>query len=220
MFYNDNFEELSQSERIPVSLMEPYLNRNHILFTDNYNTSVTSAQFLLQHSTHLVSTIQINRKHYPKELNDIDLERGTATFTKLRNTPRILMSKYRASKDKANKNKKIVFLLSTCHNPYMVNTGKVDSNTNPIFKPSMIADYNRNMGGIDMADQQLLGLHLLRKSYKWYKKLALRLLSQVALNSCKIYCEVTGSKMVFLDYLRDVVTSLITIEEPILGEIV
>ena len=117
MFYNDNFEELSQSERIPVSLMEPYLNRNHILFTDNYNTSVTSAQFLLQHSTHLVSTIQINRKHYPKELNDIDLERGTATFTRLRNTPRILMSKYCASKDKANKNKRNCFFAINMSQP-------------------------------------------------------------------------------------------------------
>ena len=48
----------------------------------------------------------------------------------------------------------------------MVNSGKVDSNTNPIFKPSMIADYNRNMGGVDMVDQQLYELHLLRKSYK------------------------------------------------------
>ena len=101
----------------------------------------------------------------------------------------------------------------------MVNTCKIDSNTNPIFKPSMIAGYNRNMGGIDIVDQQLHGLHLLRKSYKWYKKLALRLLSQVAQNSHKIYCKVIGSKTVFLDYLQDVVTSLITIEEPISGEI-
>ena len=102
----------------------------------------------------------------------------------------------------------------------MVNTGKVNSNTNPIFKPSMIANYSRNMGNVDMVDQQLHGLHLLRKSYKWYKKLALRLLSQVTLNSHKIYCKVTGSKMVFLDYHQDVVTSLITIEEPIPGQIV
>ena len=148
------------------SRMEPYLNRNHILFTDNYYTSVTLAQFLLHHNTDLVGRIRINRKHFPKELTDIDLEKGTAAFTRLRNTPQILMSKYCASKDKANKKKKIVYLLSTCHNPYMVNTGKVDSNTNPIYKSSMIVDYNRNMGGVDMFDQHLHGLHLLCKSYK------------------------------------------------------
>ena len=96
MFYDDNFEELPQSEMIPVSLMEPYLNRNHILFTDNYYTSVTLAQF------------RINRKHFSKELTDIGLEKGTAAFTRLRNIPQILMSKYRPSKDKANKTKKIV----------------------------------------------------------------------------------------------------------------
>ena len=32
--------------------------------------------------------------------------------------------------------------------------------------------------------------------------------------------KVTGSKMVFLDYLQDVVTSLITVKEPISGKIV
>ena len=39
------------------------------------------------------------------------------------------------------------------------------------------------MGGIDHVDQQLHSLHILRKSYKWYKKLSLRLISQVALNA-------------------------------------
>ena len=45
------------------------------------------------------------------------------------------------AKTKQAKKKKIVYLLSTCHNPYMVNTGKVNSNTNPIFKLSMIVNY-------------------------------------------------------------------------------
>ena len=141
MFYDDILEELLQSERILVSLMGPYLNRIHILFTDNYYMSVTLAQFLLQYNTHLVGTIQINGKHFAKELTDTDLEKGTAAFTRLRNTPQLLRSKCHASKDKADKKKKIIYLLSTCHNPYMVNTGKVNSNTNPMFKLSMIVNY-------------------------------------------------------------------------------
>ena len=92
MFYVDILEELLQSERIPVSLMGPYLNRIHILFTDNYYMSVTLVQFLLQHNTHLVGMIQINGKHFAKELTDTDLEKGTAAFTRLRNTPQILRS--------------------------------------------------------------------------------------------------------------------------------
>ena len=132
-----------------------------------------------------------------------------------KDVPHMLISKYRAVKDKADKKQKIVHLLSTCHNSSMVNTGKRDRENEVVRKPSMITDYNKHMGGVDMVDQQLHGLHTLRKSYKWYKKLAFRLMSQAALNSHKIFCKVTGKKMTFLDYLQIVITSLILINPPI-----
>ncbi len=214
MYYDDNFNDLPASERIPVALMQPYFDKNHILFTDNYYTSPSLAKFLIGHGTHLVGTIRTNRKNFAYDLIDTNLEKGQASFAKLKryeakqqegqspqepqqnanmedpeDIPHMIITKYRAVKDKANKKPKVVHLLSTFHNSKMVGTGKNQDN-NPVRKPSMITDYNKHMGGVDMVDQQLHGLHTLRKSYKWYKKLAFRLMSQAALNSHKVFCKI------------------------------
>lgn len=213
MYYDDNFDELPHSERIPVSLIEPYLNRNHVLFTDNYYTSPNLAKFLLENGTYLVGTIRSTRKNFPKDLIDVPLEKGTAAFSRSQNHPEVLVSKYRDSKDKANKKQKVVYLLSTYHNSYMVETAKRNSDGSKVMKPSMITDYNIHMGGVDKVDQQLHGLHTLRRSYKWYRKLAFRLISQVALNAHKIYCIETDSQESFLEFLQKVITDLILLDE-------
>ena len=54
------------------------------------------------------------------------------------------------------------------------------------MKPSIVRSYNQHKGGADRVDKQLHSIHILQKHYKWYKKLAFRLLSQCILNSYKI----------------------------------
>ena len=65
-------------------------------------------------------------------------------------------SKHWASKDKAANQQKVVYMLSICHLPDMLNTGNV-------MKAGLVMAYNQNMGGIDHVDQQLDGVHILRK---------------------------------------------------------
>ena len=79
-----------------------------------------------------------------------------------------------------------------------------------IMKSSLIKRYNQHMGGVDRVDQQLHNLKILQKSYKWYKKLAFCIISQVALNACKVYNFHTGKYVTFLDYLHDCIELLIT----------
>jgi len=112
MYYDDNFLEMPQSKRIPATLIKPYLNKNHVLYTDNYYTSTMLAKFRLQNRTHLVGTIRTNRKNFPKDLIDIPLEKRTAAFSQSTNISEVLVSKYRAIKDKFNKKQKVVYSLS------------------------------------------------------------------------------------------------------------
>ena len=72
-------------------------------------------------------------------------------------------------------------MLSTCHNPAMIETGKSNHEGNPVVKPIMVS-YSAHMGGID---QQLYNIQSLRKSYKYDKKLALWLVMQVMLTPTK-----------------------------------
>ena len=79
-----------------------------------------------------------------------------------------------------------VCMLTTVHNTEIVDTGKKDRDGNPIMKPAIINDYNHHMGGVDLVDQQLHAFHVLRKTYKCYKKLVFRLTTQAVLNSQSI----------------------------------
>ena len=58
-----------------------------------------------------------------------------------------------------------------------------------------------------MMDQQLDVIDVLRKSYKWYKKLFLRLVMQHSLSAYKLY-KLQGGKDDFLHFLLDVCTHL------------
>ena len=76
-------------------------------------------------------------------------------------------------------------------------------------KPICVKYYNHHKGGVNKVDQQLHHQHTLRKSYKWYCKLALRLISQVILNAHKVYLAHTGGNIVFLDFMHNTIASLL-----------
>ena len=82
----------------------------------------------------------------------------------------------------------------------MRHTNKRDKDGNIITKPTCIISYNHNMGGVVMMDQQLDVIDVLRKSYKWYKKLFLRLAMQCSLSAHK-YTSYKVVKMTFYTFL-------------------
>ena len=48
------------TERIPVTLMQRYMNKGHHLFIDNIYTSIPLAKHLLDNGTHVTGTIENN----------------------------------------------------------------------------------------------------------------------------------------------------------------
>ena len=56
-----------------------------------------------------------------------------------------------------------------------------------VQKPYAGKQYNLYMGGVDQVDQQLHSVHILCKTYKWYREFALRLTSQAVLNAHKLF---------------------------------
>ena len=101
-------------------------------------------------------------------------------------------------------------MLSTYNQPNLVPICQKYNEGNYILKPTVVREYNLHMGGVDRIDQQLHNVNLLRKSYKWYKKLVFRLMAQVILNSHKIYVFTTGSNITFLDFTQKTIIAWIT----------
>ena len=136
-----------------------------------------------------------NRYDFPKDILNQNLEKGSAAFYANEDTP-MVACKYRSNKGKSGGQQKIVFMLTTQHHPTME-----DVPGQNVPKPTIVRQYNFHMCGEERVDQQLHGFHTLRKSYKWYKKLAFRLLMQMSLNSHKVFQKTTGSSMTFQEFI-------------------
>ena len=192
------------TERIPANLMERYFGKGHNLYIDNFYTSLRLANYLIENGTNVAGTIRENRKQFPLELKNTSLQKGDASFYQ---HDSIVIVKYRAERDNARGQPKVLYVLSTSHRAAMKNTKRLDTDGNVTQKPTSIIDYNHSMGGVDLVDHQLDSLDVLRKSYKWYKKLFLRLVMQCALASHRLYKKQEG-KDDFLFFLQDVCTLL------------
>ena len=147
--------DMPTTERIPSVLMEPFLGKGHILFTDNSYTSLSLASFFLDNQTHLCGTIRPNRRYYPKELVNINLQQSEAVFYKAKNAKAMLACKYRSHKDKKSEQPKLVHMLSMCSQTNLVDTGETDADGNAVRKTTLIREYSLHMGGADHVDQQL-----------------------------------------------------------------
>jgi len=191
-------------KKIPLTLIQKYLNKGHRLFLDNYHTTPTLALHLLQNGTKLVGTVRPNRRQFPRDLATADIGRGESKFS-LSDTG-ILAVKYRALQDKSNNKPQVVCLLSSDHANAVAASSKKDKDGNDVIKPTCVLDYNRSMGGVDVVDQQLESLLVIRRAYKWYKKLFFRFMMQCLLSSHRLY-KLSGGKEDFLKFLHDVVTA-------------
>ena len=167
-----------------------------------------SRVFLLSKQTHLVGTVRSKRINFPAELATEKLDKVQACFYVQSETPMIAM-KYRSHKDNAGGKEKIVHVLYTCHQAEMEDVILYTRDGIRVKKSTAIKAYNIHMGDVDRVDQQLHTLQCLRKSYKWYRKLAFRLMMQMILNAHKIHGKEPGSKISFIDFVLEVVNSLI-----------
>ena len=153
-------ERVLITERIPATLMERYFGKSHNLYIDNFYTLLRLAKYLIENGTNVTGTIRENRIQIPLELKNTILQKGEAAFYQ---HDSIVILKYRAKRDSARWQPKVVYALSMSHGADMKNTKRVDTDGNVIQKPTRIIDYNHNMGGVDLVDQQLDSLDVLRK---------------------------------------------------------
>ena len=193
------------TEIIPLTLMQKYLQKGFHLFIDNYYTSVSLATYLLQNGTYIIRTIRDTRKHFPVELKTMTLKKGETAFYQHNG---LVAIKYRAMKDRTTGKTKVVYVLSTAHATAIGHTNKRVKDGNVNQKPTCINVYNHSMGGVDMMDQQLEDIDVLRMSYKWYKKLFLGFVMQCALSAQKLY-GINGTKDGLLHFLLDVCIQLL-----------
>lgn len=193
----DNIVELGVTGSVVTTLMKPYLNKGHTLFTDNYYTSPTLSVYLHERKTNSCGTVRQNRKFMPPLQKKLQTGEKEAKAT---NT--LLAVKW--------KDRREVTILTTKHKDEMVTLSKKDRKTNQFRKkPSSIVEYNEKMGAIDRSDMMLSNVECMRKSIKWYRKLFFHTVDLCLLNAHALYLTRTGKKISLSKFQLEIVRQLL-----------
>lgn len=160
---------LLKSTSVVLKLINPLLNKGYRLFMDNWYNSPFLARYLKLNKTYCVGTLRPTRQDVPVLLTKGPLKQGQFMA---RHSGDVCMLAWQ--------DKKRISMLSTCHGAHtaLPHVYSKPPTYPQQYKPQMILDYNRSMGGVDMKDQMLEPYLLERKRCaKWYMKLFKRLLN-------------------------------------------
>jgi hypothetical protein len=144
--------ELDIPGSIVMLLLENYLDKDHIIYVDNWYSSPKLFRVLYERSTGACGTIRKNRSGFP--VFQEELQQGEQSVL---HTANMLALKWHDKRD--------VYMLSTVHDSSMVSTGKKNSLTGEeILKPLCVKEYNQNKGAVDKSCMQMTFSESLRKS--------------------------------------------------------
>ncbi|XP_014663289.1 PREDICTED: piggyBac transposable element-derived protein 4-like [Priapulus caudatus] len=161
-------ESKGMAHRVVADLTLPLLaGKNHIVYVDNFFTSLPLITELHQNSVYLCGTYRASRVGFPRELQDSNaikrLERGNS----------IMMVKGEIAAC-VWKDKKPVYVVSNAHCPRIITNVKRrthDGSRIQVSSPQMVSEYNNYMGGVDLLDQMKGCYGYSRKSKRWWLRL-------------------------------------------------
>jgi len=191
------------SSRIVLEVAHDLLDRGYFLYLDNWYTSPNLVDTLCTRKTDVVGTMRTNRKEFPDFVKRARLKKGetVAAFCKKQ-----MIMKWKDKRD--------VVRVSIFHDGSMEN---VTTRQGVMQKPSVMLDYNKNMGGVDRNDGQLQSYKLARKHLKkYYQKMFRYLLDVACLNAFIIYKKKGGSisRLDFMLILAENFSSMGGVVEP------
>lgn len=164
-----------KSTAIVRKLIDPLLNKGYRLFMDNWYSSPHLARFLKLNGTDCVGILRPSRQDVPALINQAPLKQGQLVA---RHSGDVCVLSWQ--------DQKRITMISTCHGS-AAGLAQVPSKpgTRPLhFKPQVILDYNKSMGGVDLNDEMLEPYLSERKTRnKWYMKLFKWLLNVSILNA-------------------------------------
>lgn len=170
----EQISELGVSGSVVVTLLKDYFSSNRQLFVDNWYSSPKLFLYLKDNGIYACGTVKKNRKGMPK-FKKLSKGEVDAYYS-----PPLMTLKWQ--------DKKAVTMISTMHDAKILPSNKEDRTTGlPKLKPECVIDYNNNMGVVDTADMMMSTLSCIRKTRRWYIKLALRIIDMSMLNAFYTY---------------------------------
>ncbi|XP_036958596.1 piggyBac transposable element-derived protein 4-like [Acanthopagrus latus] len=169
----DGVPEKNQGKRVVLEMTAGL--KGHNITCDNFFTSDTLGQELLQKKLTMVGTIRRNKPELPPAL--------LATQDRDRFSSRFAFTDTHTLVSYCPKKRKNVLLMTTLHRDAAVST-REDK------KPNAILDYNRNKGGVDNLDKVTGTYSCQRKTARWPMVVFFNMLDVSAYNAFVLWMEV------------------------------
>jgi len=167
-------DQTSKIDSLVLRLTDPYLDKGHCLFMDNYYNSFNLLKKFFEKQTHTTGTLRNNRKGNPKQIINKKIKKGEHIWKQKQS---VYVSKWKDKRD--------VLCITTKYQPSMLLTKNRFGQEK--VKPVEISKYNEYMSGIDRADQMVNYYSSPRKTLKWYKKVLFHLLDITIWNTFYLY---------------------------------
>ncbi|XP_065683314.1 piggyBac transposable element-derived protein 4-like [Hydra vulgaris] len=129
---------LGQTGPIVLDLMEKFLEKGYLLYTDNFFNSFELTKHMISQSTYKCGTLRTDRKSNAKECTKAKLKRGDVISRE-----GVVVAKWKDKRD--------VLMISNLHSLQMIEV--TNRRGEKKMKPNILKAYNQYMSGVDKADQ-------------------------------------------------------------------
>ena len=127
-------------------LLWTLLGKEYCLYTDNFYTSPTLADMLVDCDTDTIVTVKVTRKDVPAKIKDTKLKKG-----------KVVAAYQKKSMVLKWKDKKVVCVLSTLHDDSIIQVKS--RHGKEVNKPKTVTNYNSNMGGVDLSNNLMIAFN-------------------------------------------------------------
>ncbi|KAJ8930175.1 hypothetical protein NQ314_017039 [Rhamnusium bicolor] len=188
------------SNKVVLQLMGDYLNQGRTLVQDNFYNNIELTKTLLSKKTHVVGTLRKRVKYIPKEiLTEKGMKKGDI---KGKEKEGIVVANW--------KDKRAVRFITTRHTINTVDSGKKNRKSETVFKPEAIVFYNKYKMVIDISDQISSYHSVLRRTLRWYHKVAFEYLFGTAVvNARHLYNASNNTRIKIGDFRQKLLTGLL-----------
>lgn len=164
----DVTRNVGHAQKVVLHLVHDLLNQGRTLFMDNFYNSVTLAECLLTRQTYVCGTLRSDRRGNPKVVTKKKLKKGEVYGQE--NEKGVKVLKW------VDKRPVLMITSRPEDSDCLVPSGKLNRKKEEISKPSSVLAYNNVKKGVDISDQLSSYYSPLRKTIRWYKKVAFELI--------------------------------------------
>ena len=163
---------------VVMKLMDLLNGKGHILYTDNFYSSPELFVDLLMKGTLATGTVRQNRRNFPMPVKgELKMSRGEVKFAYYKE---LTATHWYDNRD--------IFCLSTNFSDSLTSVRRrVGKEVKDIQCPDIIDDYNKHMGGVDLADQAMCYYSIGRKIMKWWRRIFWRMHDQAITNAFVLF---------------------------------